>query len=160
MAAVKQEQWGCVGGHLDITTLESWRNIAYLFQDFKSKNVWMPFYYDGQCAKHLRKLGFKKVVHKKQDFFDKLGDVDFMDSVDLIWDNPPYTGAQLKERILRALVDCGKKFVMLLPSSILHSKLLQDVADLEHIQCIIPRRVFVCKTGKDAVPFKYLIWLC
>lgn len=58
---------------------------------------------------------------------------------DLIWDNPPYTGASLKERVLRALVKTSKPFSMLLPSSILHSKLLQDITDLDQVQCIIPR---------------------
>eukprot|EP00466_Bigelowiella_natans_P006384 jgi/Bigna1/38737/e_gw1.28.168.1 len=142
------------------TTIDSWRDIAHLFGDYKSRRVWMPFYYDGECAKHLRKLGFKKVYHKRQDFFQKVNDPDFMQSIELIWDNPPYTGAVLKERILRSLVASGKKFVLLLPSSILHSKLLQDIADLGKVQCVIPRKVYVRKTGADAVPFKYLVWLC
>uniref|UniRef100_A0A7S2X8N7 Uncharacterized protein n=1 Tax=Lotharella oceanica TaxID=641309 RepID=A0A7S2X8N7_9EUKA len=142
------------------TCLKSWEDIAPLFQSYRKKKIWMPFYYDGECAKHLRSLGFKDVYHKKQDFFQKLSDTAFVQSVDLIWDNPPYTGANLKERVLRALVKTSKPFVMLLPSSILHSKLLQDIADPSLIQCIIPRRVLVRKTGQNTVPFKYLVWLC
>ncbi|GAB5359546.1 hypothetical protein AAMO2058_000553200 [Amorphochlora amoebiformis] len=142
------------------TTKRSWDDIAHFFSGYKTKTIWMPFYYDGLCAKHVRSLGFKKVIHKKQDFFQKAADTTFMKSIDLIWDNPPYTGAQLKERVLRTLVKSGIPFVMLLPSSILHSKLLQDIAELSKVQVIIPRRVYVCKTGKTPVPFKYLVWLC
>ena len=28
------------------------------------------------------------------------------------------------------------------------------------VQVVIPRRVLVCKTGKEVIPFKYLCWLC
>ena len=33
--------------------------------------IWMPFYYDGACADHLRALGFGHVHHRKEDFFVK-----------------------------------------------------------------------------------------
>ena len=28
------------------------------------------------------------------------------------------------------------------------------------VQSLIPRRVHVCKSGREEVPFKYLCWLC
>ena len=28
------------------------------------------------------------------------------------------------------------------------------------MQVVIPRRVHVCKTGREEVPFKYLCWFC
>lgn len=142
------------------TTEKSWGAIAPFFKAFRTRGIWMPFYYDGECGKHLRKCGFKNVFHTNEDFFTRLTDVSFMKTVDLIWDNPPYTGAVLKTRIFESLVACGKPFVMLLPSSVLHSKMLQDLLDPQHIQCIIPRRVEVRKTNQDPVPFKYLVWLC
>lgn len=49
---------------------------------------------------------------------------------------------------------------MLLPSSVLFSALVRDCLDMSRVQCVVPRRVRVCKTGKDAVPFKQLVWLC
>ena len=30
----------------------------------------------------------------------------------------------------------------------------------EQVQVVIPRRVHVCKTGREEVPFKYLCWFC
>ena len=61
----------------------------------------------------------------------------------------------------------GKPFAVLLPLTVLHSKLLRDVLDTKHVQAIIPRRVMVRKatspeekTEEAAVPFKFLVWLC
>ena len=51
------------------TCKESWMEITPTLQQFKKKRVWMPFYYDGKCSQHLRECGFKKVYHKKRDFF-------------------------------------------------------------------------------------------
>ena len=120
----------------------------------------MPFYYDGACAVHLRSLGFENVIHRDEDFFEKVKDAKFMKRVDLIWDNPPYTSAETKEAVLRALVATGKPFAMLLPISILHVGFVRDIADMSQVQVIIPRRVHVCKTGRELVPFKYLCWFC
>ena len=155
----KSPRMSCINDEWQ-TASESWAVVAPLLRVYRKRRVWMPFYYDGQCAEHLRALGFRDVVHRREDFFDRVQDSKFMAKVGLIWDNPPYTGPQLKERVLRALADSGKPFVMLLPSSVLHSKLLQDVFDTRRVQVIYPRRVFVRKTGKDKVPFKYLVWLC
>lgn len=33
------------------TALESWKQIAPLFKGYENKHIWMPFYYDGECAK-------------------------------------------------------------------------------------------------------------
>ena len=32
--------------------------------------------------------------------------------------------------------------------------------NLQHVQTIVPRRVWVRKTDGDVVPFKYLCWFC
>jgi hypothetical protein len=77
-----------------------------------------------------------------------------MAGVDFIWDNPPYTNADTKESVLRALVEsgahsaqrtahaliriacasadaahAGKPFCMLLPSSVVYAKLFRDLLD-------------------------------
>ena len=44
-------------GHMTVindewqTALESWKQIAPLFKSYENKHIWMPFYYDGECAK-------------------------------------------------------------------------------------------------------------
>ena len=61
----------------------------------------MPFYYDGACAEHLRSLGCTRIIHTNDDFFERVADRKFMASVDFIWDNPPYTTPETKERVLK-----------------------------------------------------------
>ena len=166
------------------TCKESWAELAPLLAHFKRKRVWMPFYYDGVCATHLRDVGFKSVFHKRRDFFQLAKDSSFLAQIDVIIDNPPYTGETMKTNVLRALRATNKPFCVLLPLTVLHSKLLRDVLDTKHVQAIIPRRVMVRKSETDctakkkgkknsggggdgggamgggAVPFKYLVWLC
>lgn len=145
------------------TTKESWAEITSVLKKYQKKCVWMPFYYDGKCADHLRELGFgSKVIHEKKDFFDRVKDKAFMKKVDLVLDNPPYTGQDLKERILSALATANKPFCLLLPSSVIFTKFIRDCLDMPAVQIIVPRKVFVKKEGDDnkPVPFKYLIWLC
>ena len=143
------------------TTRSSWAAVADLFVAWRHKRIWMPFYYDGECARHLRALGFTDVVHDDVDFFERVKDGSFMRTVDLIWDNPPYTTAETKERVLRALAACGKPFAMLLPISILHVAFVRDIVDMnDGVQVIIPRRVHVRKIEGSPLPFKYLVWFC
>lgn len=143
------------------TTAEAWGEIApLLLPQFRDQVCWQPFYYDGACAKHLRHLGFKKVVHEDADFFKRVADPAFVAGIDFIWDNPPYTAADTKEAVLRALVATQKPFCVLLPSSVVFSKLFRDTLDGDKVQLILPRRVRVCKTGQAPVPFKYLVWVC
>ncbi|CAE7269716.1 unnamed protein product, partial [Symbiodinium pilosum] len=66
----------------------------------------------------------------------------------------------MKEKVLRALADCGKPFAMLLPISILHVGFVREIIDMNQVQVIIPRRVHVRKSGQDVLPFKYLCWFC
>jgi len=133
---------------------------AVLGERFRSKRVWMPFYYDGACAEHLRQIGFTHVVHEQKDFFEQMQDKAFLESVDVVIDNPPYTGEQVKVGILKALAQWGKPFVLLLPSSVLFAQYLRESLDMSKVQAIFPRRVLVRKSGQEQVAFKYLIWLC
>ena len=144
------------------TTRRTWEAVAPHFAKWRGQRVWMPFYYDGACAEHLRAMGFANVVHDDQDFFERVRDKKFMASIDLIWDNPPYTTPDMKERVLRALAASGKPFAMLLPISILHVAFVRDVVDMAHVQAIVPRRAWVKKRGTEdkELPFKYLCWFC
>eukprot|EP00954_Amorphochlora_amoebiformis_P025807 1375407-Amorphochlora_amoeboformis.AAC.1 len=38
------------------TTKRSWDDIAHFFSGYKTKTIWMPFYYDGLCAKSVTRL--------------------------------------------------------------------------------------------------------
>jgi len=68
------------------TTAEAWADVApILLPKFADQCCWQPFYYDGACAKHLRSLGFRKVVHENADFFQKVADKQFLAGVDFIW---------------------------------------------------------------------------
>ena len=185
-ASKEHKGGGMHGGDSDEwqTCKESWASIAPLLGHFKKKRVWMPFYYDGVCASHLRQVihcvqgaliltvvglvqvGFKDVYHKKRDFFALAKDKAFLSQIDVVIDNPPYTGEQMKTDVLKTLKEIDKPFVMLLPLTVLHSKLLRDVLDTKHVQAIIPRRVMVRKSEAESeanaedIPFKYLVWLC
>jgi len=148
--AVPNDEWQ--------TCERSWAAVASHFSAWRAKRVWMPFYYDGACAAYLRRLGFKNVVHTNDDFFERVADKRFMASIDLVWDNPPYTTSETKERVLRALAACGKPWAMLLPISVLHVAFVRDVVDMDSVQAIVPRRVWVRKTGEqhahEQIPFK------
>ena len=80
--------------------------------------------------------------------------------MDFILDNPPYTAAETKEAVLRALVATGKPFCVLLPSSVVYSKLFREALEPERVQLVLPRRVKVCKTGLAPVNFKFMNWVC
>ena len=138
----------------------AWAAVADHFAAYKSRCVWMPFYYDGKCAEHLRDLGFSHVVHTDDDFFERVKDASFMETVDFIWDNPPYTSQDTKERVLRAMSDSGKPFALLLPVSVLHTGFVRGIVDMEAVQCIIPRKTWVRKRDGAELGFKYLCWFC
>jgi hypothetical protein len=57
-------------------------------------------------------------------------------------------------------VSTGKPFCVLLPSSVVYSKLFRDTLEADKVQLILPRRVRVCKTGLAPVPFKFMAWVC
>jgi len=142
------------------TCYESWEAMSGIMEKFKSQRVWQPFYYDGECAKHLSMLGFTNVVHTQNDFFKQTKDTTFMKDVDVIWDNPPYTSPETKKKVLTTLADTKKPFCMLLPLAVVHAQFVRDLLDMSRVQLVIPRKVYVKKKNQSKVPFKYLVWLC
>ncbi len=92
------------------TTAEAWSELVPCLEHWRSARVWMPFWYDGMAAKHLRALGFKHVLHEDADFFERAQDAEFLSGVDVIVDNPPYTNAETKEAVLTALMATGTCF--------------------------------------------------
>ena len=154
--SIEDDEWA--------TSQRAWNSLAAHLEKFKSKKVWAPFYYDGLVAKRLKLAGFVgKITHEKRDFFKRINDTRFIENVDVVIDNPPYTGKGIKEKILTALIEKDLPFCLLLPLGVLHAKFLRDVTSGERrkkVQAIVPRRVFVHKEHGEELPFKYLVWLC
>lgn len=142
------------------TCLESWEAMAEIMAHLKEKRIWQPFFYDGECAKHLCQLGYTNVVHTRDDFFEKVKDDKFLRGIDAIWDNPPYTSPETKQQVLKSLAGTGKPFCMLLPLAVLHAQFVRDLLDMSKVQAVIPRKVYVKKRNQEKLPFKYLVWLC
>jgi hypothetical protein len=142
------------------TSERTWKALSPYLSKFHAKKVWMPFFYDGEAGTRLANAGFERVVHKREDFFKRVRDGGFTRSVDVVIDNPPYTGKNMKERVLRALVDARLPFCLLLPIGVLHGASIRRILDGKKTQALIPRRCFVSKKGKKEVPFKHLVWLC
>ena len=142
------------------TSERTWKALSPYLSKFHAKKVWMPFFYDGEAGTRLANAGFERVVHVREDFFKRVRDGGFTRSVDVVIDNPPYTGKNMKERVLRALVDARVPFCLLLPIGVLHGASIRRILDGKKTQALIPRRCFVSKKGKKEVPFKHLVWLC
>ena len=142
------------------TSERTWKALSPYLSKFHTKKVWMPFYYDGGAGTRLAAAGFERVVHRREDFFMRVRDRAFTRSVDVVIDNPPYTGKGMKERVLRALVDARVPFCLLLPIGVLHGAATRHILDAKKTQALVPRRCFVSKKGKKEVPFKHLVWLC
>ena len=103
----------------------SWEQISkYLPKD---KIIWEAFYGNGQSGKYLRELGFK-VIHKKIDFFKS-------NEGDIIVSNPPFSK---KREVFARLRSLNKPFVMLVPTTVLHTLYLQESFGKERLQLIIP----------------------
>lgn len=158
--------YGRAGGRMSAeddewaTSSRTWASLSPYLSKFHEKKVWMPFYYDGAAGRRLKHAGFRRVVHRREDFFARVNDGPFIRSVDVVVDNPPYTGKGMKERVLTALVKGGIPFCLLLPLGVLHGAMVRQLLDPAHVQALIPRRCWVSKAGGKEVPFKYLVWLC
>lgn len=153
-----KSSWECLIPYLETSEL-------VLGKPLRECRVWMPFFYDGKCAEHLKQLGFINVYHEDEDFFVKVKDKRFTDTIDFIWDNPPYTGPEIKEKILKSMEALGKPFVLLFPSSVIHTQFIRDIPAISaNVQCLVPRKVMVQKSNssetESSVPFKGLLWLC
>jgi hypothetical protein len=150
--SVEDDEWA--------TAPRTWAALAPYLSHYHDRKIWAPFYYDGAAGKRLEDAGFKRVVHKREDFFKRINDRVFVKSVAAVVDNPPYTGKGMKEKVLRALVDADVPFCLLLPLGVLHTATVREILDVDEVQALIPRRCWVSKRGQKEVPFKYLVWLC
>jgi len=152
--SVEDDEWA--------TATRTWASLFRVLDanGYKRKKIWAPFVYDELAGRRMKEAGFERVVHKRWDFFQRVRDAPFVKSLDCVVDNPPYTGKNVKEQILRALVDADVPFCLLLPLGVLHGAFVREILEETRVQVIIPRKCYVFKKGGTEVPFRYLCWLC
>jgi len=117
------------------TPLSAWQSLApFLPTD---KVLWEAFYASGASGEHLRSLGFT-VVHEDEDFFQ-------VNRGDIVVSNPPFSQ---KKKVLERLHALNKPFVLLLPASVLGTRMLSDL--FPDIQVIVPKgRISFVKNGEQ-----------
>jgi hypothetical protein len=123
-----------------MTPKNAWENIkAFIPQ----KQIWEPFYGNGQSGQYLTELGFD-VIHQDIDFFNhNLGEI--------IVSNPPFT---LVPRVLERLVELDKPFIMILPSSKINTQYFRKLFK-GGIQLIIPRKRIQFEKYENGEPIKH-----
>jgi len=129
------------------TPLAAFQSIAsYIPKDVV---VWEPFWGSGSSGDHLRSLGLD-VIHEKEDFFAN-------DRGDIVVTNPPFSK---KKAVLARLKELGKPFIILLPATVLGTKMLQSM--FPDIQLLIPNgRISFVKNGAQTNSVWFAsFWYC
>ena len=108
------------------TRKSAWEDIKqYIPSD---KLIWEAFYDEkSNSANHLKDLGFN-VISGNFDFFDE-------NKGDVVVSNPPFS---LKKEVFTRLKQFNKPFILLVPSTCLHTKYFTELFKNERIQLIIP----------------------
>jgi len=120
-----------------MTPKYAWENIQHLIP--KDKVIWEAFYGDGHSGKHLQDLGFN-VIHEKIDFFE-------YNKGDIIVSNIPFSKSK---EILKRLKELEKPFILILPSSKIHTSYIRDNFKDDNLQIVIPRkRIQFIKNGNE-----------
>jgi len=115
------------------TPKQVWESIREYIP--KDKIIWEAFYGDGKSGEYLKELGFN-VIHEPIDFYDH-------NKGDIVVSNPPFSE---KQKILKRLKELDKPFILLMPASVLGTKLLHEL--FPDIQIIIPNgRINYIKNG-------------
>ena len=110
-----------------MTPKYAWENIkSYIPQD---KILWEAFYGDGNSGTYLQQLGFN-TIHEKIDFFKH-------NRGDIIVSNPAFS---IIPSVLERLKELKKPFILIMPSSKLHTQYFRKLFENERIQIIIPRK--------------------
>jgi hypothetical protein len=120
--------------HDDYCTQKStWASIINYIPSYTE--YWEPFYCDGSSGKHLSELGLT-VIHNNEDFFDN-------DHGDIIISNPPFSK---KKAILDYIWHLQKPFIMIMPASVLSSRMYERF--IPDTTIIIPKnRIQFSKNG-------------
>jgi hypothetical protein len=128
-----------------MTPKYAWENIKEYIP--KDKQIWDPFYGDGNSGKYLKELGFN-IIHEDIDFFEN-------DKGECIVSNIPFSKSK---EVLTRLKKLNKPFILIMPSSKIITqyfrKLFCDTED--QIQIIIPRkRIQFVKLVDGEIPKNY-----
>ena len=117
------------------TPLYAWEILLNYLDLDKNKVIYEPFYNDGVAKEYLGKLGYNKVIHFEENFFDNYEKYEY----DLIISNPPYS---IKKNILKILYMINKPFVLIMPTAIISKLYLKNIfkENIADIQFIIPSR--------------------
>jgi len=134
-----------------MTPKYAWENIKEYLPS--GHCIWEPFYGDGKSGEYLK--GSFPVIHQPVDFFDKEATAPHRDRCDLIVSNPPFSQIPA---ILCELVEIGKPFVLIMPSSKINTQYFRRLfaKDEDPIQIIIPRkRIHFDKKVDGETPANY-----
>lgn len=112
----------------------------YIFQMLtsfvdKSDIIYEPFYLNGSSKTYLNELGYNKVIHYNENFFENYNNYEY----DIIISNPPFS---IKKKVFQKLYDIDKKFIMIVPVSTITKLFIKEIFknDIDKIQIIIPNR--------------------
>lgn len=121
-----------------MTPKSAWEDISQYIP--KNKVIWECFYGDGRSGAYLRELGFE-VIHENIDFFENnLGDI--------LVSNMPYS---IKKEVFTRLKKIDKPFVMLVPTTTLHTKYFKNLFENDRIQVILPYKKRQFSSNKKAL---------
>jgi len=111
-----------------MTPKTAWENIK---QYIPKKQIWEAFYGDGKSGEYLKELGFD-VIAEDIDFFEN-------NKGEIIVSNPPFS---LAPKILSRLVELGKPFILIMPSSKINTQYMRKLFcnNKDKIQIIIPQK--------------------
>jgi len=117
------------------TPLYVWKMLLDYLDLDKNTIIYEPFYNEGKSQDYLGKLGYKNIIHKKEDFFENYEKYNY----DVILSNPPYS---IKQNILKILYKIDKPFVLIMPTVIISKLYVKNIfgQDTSNIQYIIPNR--------------------
>jgi hypothetical protein len=110
-----------------MTPRSAWENIKQYIP--KNKTIWEAFYGDGTSGDYLKDMGFNVIHEPNIDFFEN-------DMGDIIVSNPPFSNAKL---VLSRMKILDKPFILILPSSKLHTNYMREWRDAG-LQILIPRK--------------------
>ena len=134
-----------------MTRYSSFKNAMPFIPD-KFKNgkmkLFEPFYGDGRSTKYLRKLGFDVYSKKGADFFEYTIDDIKRLKLNFVYTNCPFS---VKADVLAKLKELGLPFVLILPSTVLHTQYFEKTfGGDKHIQLLVPsRKIQYDKVGLD-----------
>jgi hypothetical protein len=123
-----------------ITPHNAWDSILHLLP--KDKIIYEPFYCNGDSGDYLKEKGFN-VIHKKLDFYEYANILEY----GLILSNPPFADCK---KLFNFLFELDKPFILILPTSKLHTHYLKKHLVNKKIQILVPhRRIHFIKCDED-----------